>query len=66
MLSQDAKNLANSISDLHNRLTQIASIMGALAVNMQCLAESLQNIEAHKIVHQPSERPANEDYQNIA
>lgn len=66
MLSQDAKNLENCIKDLHNRLTQITCVLGAISVNMQCLAESLQNIEAHRIVHQPSERPSNEDYQNIA
>lgn len=66
MLSQDAKNLTNSIRDLQHKAEQMAHVLDCIKINLQSLADSLTVLERNTIVSQPSERPSYEDYQNIA
>lgn len=66
MLSQDARNLTNSIQELQRKAEQMASILGCIKTNLQSLTDSLAFLEQNKIVNQPKERPEYEDYQEIA
>lgn len=65
MISQDAQNLTNSIREMENKATKMAHILNCIAINMQCLTDSLKCLEQNTTAAH-LERANYEDFEDIA